>query len=905
MQTASRRPVTNGDLDHAPRANVHTLDNGLQVVLLEDHSAPVVALQTWVRFGSADEDPAVAGIAHVFEHMLFKGTERFPNGEIAALIEGAGGSVNAWTNYDETVYHVTLSSRFWETGFDVLSDAVLHSFFDPTELEREKEVVLEEFRRSKDSPDHEIAERLFDLTFTTHPYRRPIIGFEETVRPIQRDDMLRVFNTWYVPNNMIFVAVGDFDSDTMLRTVEDRFGAVPAAALPARPRADEPAQAQPRVLAFPFQAELARVEIALPSVEATDPQTPALDLLSDLLGSGYNSTLYTALKRRRQLAHDVYAYSYTPCDRGVFLLGATCMTDDVAEVVQGLMQPVRQPALSVSEHDLAAAKTRIVSHFVHARETYQGIASQLGSHMLVYGDPNYGERYVAAIESLSHDDLQQAAATFLDPQRANLALLMPSDAELPSKETMLDWTRQGDTAKTASAPRSPALGSDRGTEPVLSSSKDNTSVVSLPGGSTLIVQTDRKAPLVTIRTLLAGGQRVAPQGKEGMVRLLSSTWDRGTSMRSASEIERELDRLGATLGASNDRDSVQIAGRFLRDTFADGLEMYLELLTEPSFPDVEVAREQADQLRELDTMKENRFQYAMQQFLRAFYGSHPYNHLSIGTPEGLSTVSRDDLAAFHQSLLRPSTDAQDSTDAQEQNTVHVVVGDITVDAVLSRWHQLAPASISEASTLRQAQDSARAAAAPAVPEVPTWSEAATEVIDVEGQQTHVIWGFPTVTGRDPERYTLHVLDTILGGMGGRLFVELRDKRGLAYAVTSFDAYPVDPGYLAFYIGCTPEKEGEALSEFERVVQDIHRDGVTEEELERAKTYIAGALDISLQSTSQRTSIFGLGMLHQGQWNAYQTYLEAMQQVTLADIQEAARTYLQPSRSLRTILRAQT
>ena len=874
MQTASRRPVTNGDLDHAPRANVHTLDNGLQVVLLEDHSAPVVALQTWVRFGSADEDPAVAGIAHVFEHMLFKGTDRFPNGEIAALIEGAGGSVNAWTNYDETVYHVTLSSRFWETGFDVLSDAILHSFFDPTELEREKEVVLEEFRRSKDSPDHEIAERLFDLTFTTHPYRRPIIGFEETVRPIGRDDMLRVFNTWYVPNNMIFVAVGDFDSDTMLRTVEDRFGTVPAAPLPARPRADEPAQAQPRVLAFPFRAELARVEIALPSVEATDPQTPALDLLSDLLGSGYNSTLYTALKRRRQLAHDVYAFSYTPCDRGVFLLGATCMTGDVAEVVQGLMQPVRQPALSISEHDLAAAKTRIVSHFVHARETYQGIASQLGSNMLVYGDPNYGERYVAAIESLSHDDLQQAATTFLDPQRANLALLMPSDAKLPTQETMLDWTRQDDAPQAPAVPRSPALDAGRGT--------DNTSVVSLPGGSTLIVQTDRKAPLVTIRTLLAGGQRVAPQGKEGMVRLLSSTWDRGTSMRSASEIERELDRLGATLGASNDRDSVQIAGRFLRDTFADGLEVYLELLTEPSFPDVEVAREQADQLRDLDTLKENRFQYAMQQFLRAFYGSHPYNHLSIGTPEGLSTVSRDDLAAFHHSLLRP------------QNAVHVVVGDITADAVLSRWHQLAPASLSEPDE----------AVTPAVPQVPTWSEAATDVIDVEGQQTHIIWGFPTVTGRDPDRYTLHVLDTILGGMGGRLFVELRDKRGLAYAVTSFDAYPVDPGYLAFYIGCTPEKEGEALSEFERVVQEIHRDGVTSEELERAKTYIAGALDISLQSTSQRTSIFGIGMLHQGQWNAYQTYLEAVQQVTLGDIQEATRTYLQPSRSLRTILRAQ-
>ena len=866
MQSATHRQVTNGDLNSAPRANVHTLDNGLQVVLLEDHSAPVVALQTWVRFGSADEDPSVAGIAHVFEHMLFKGTDRFPNGEIAALIEGAGGSVNAWTNYDETVYHVTLSSRFWETGFDVLSDAVLHSFFDPTELEREKEVVLEEFRRSKDSPDHEIAERLFDLTFTTHPYRRPIIGFEETVRPIQRDDMLRVFNTWYVPNNMIFVAVGDFDSDTMLRTVEDRFGDVPATALPVRPRAGEPAQAQPRVLAFPFRAELARVEIALPSVEATDPQVPALDLLSDLLGSGYNSTLYTALKRRRQLAHDVYAYNYTPCDRGVFLLGATCMTDDVADVVQGLMQPVRQPRLSISEPDLAAAKTRIVSHFVHARETYQGIASQLGNHMLVYGDPNYGERYVAAIESLSHDDLQEASSAYLDPQRANLALLMPTEMELPSQETMLGWTRQD------KAPQAPPTARET----------DNTSVVPLPGGGTLIVQTDRKAPLVTIRTLLAGGQRVAPQGKEGIVRLLSSTWDRGTGMRSASEIERELDRLGATLGASNDRDSVQIAGRFLRDTFADGLELYLELLAEPSFPEAEVAREQADQLRDLETLKENRFQYAMQQFLHKFYGSHPYNHLSVGTPEGLSTVSRDDLVAFHQGQLQP------------QNAVHVVVGDISAEAALSRWQQLAPASLSEP-TLD---------GAPAVPVVPAWNEGATDVIDVEGQQTHIIWGFPTVTSRNPDRYTLHVLDTILGGMGGRLFVELRDKRGLAYAVTSFDAYPVDTGYLAFYIGCTPEKEGEALSEFERVVQEIQRDGVTEGELDRAKTYIGGALDISLQSTSQRTSIFGLGMLHQGQWNAYQTYLEAVQKVSLADIQDAARTYLRPSSSLRTILRAQ-
>ena len=184
--------------------------------------------RTWVHFGSADEAPAVAGIAHVFEHMLFKGTERFPHGEIAALIEGAGGTVNAWTSYDETVYHVTLSSRFWETGFDVLSDAVLYSLFDATELEREKEVVLEELWRSLDNPEREISERLFALAFTTHPYHRPVIGSEETVTKIGREDMLRVYRTWYVPNNMIFVAVGDFDTETLMQAVSERFGKIPA-----------------------------------------------------------------------------------------------------------------------------------------------------------------------------------------------------------------------------------------------------------------------------------------------------------------------------------------------------------------------------------------------------------------------------------------------------------------------------------------------------------------------------------------------------------------------------------------------------------------------------------------------------------------------------------------------------
>lgn len=852
--------------EYGPHAEVHTLPNGFQVVVLEDHSAPVVALQTWVRFGSADEEPHDAGIAHVFEHMLFKGTTRFPNGEIAGLIEGAGGTVNAWTSYDETVFHVTISSRFWETGFDVLSDAILHSLFNPHDLDHEKEVVYEEFRRGKDSPDREIGERLFAMTYTTHPYRRPIIGFEETFTRITSEDMRRIFQTWYVPNNMLLVAVGDLETDVLLRAVEDRFGRIAACPLPSRPRPEEPVQAAPRVAVMAFQAELARIELAFPSVEATDPRVPALDLLSDLLGSGYNSALYTALKRRRDLAHDVYAFNYTPRDRGVFLLGASCEPERAQDVLRGLMHQAYEPALALSEHDLAVAKTRIVSHFVHARETYQGIADQLGRSALVYGDPNYGARYIAAVEALTPADLREAAATCLDPQRANIALLFPNDEALPDTDTVLAWTQpeKRHSVRHMPQPASPVP------------------VIDLPGGSKLIVQTDRKAPLVSIRTVFDGGQRAVPPGKEGMARLFTSAWELGTSLRSASELERDLDRLGASLSASSDRDAVQVSARFLKSSFAEGLDVYFEVLAEPRFPEADLERERTDQLRELDSLKENRFQYAFQRFLKEFYGQHPYNHLALGRRTSLTAVTREDLCAFHRALLRP------------ERMVYVVVGDIAVDEVLTLFHRAAPSALFEPAT---EQPFVR-------PAMPVWAEATTHVLATEGKQTHIIWGFPGVTIRAHDRYALRMLDTILGGMGGRLFMELRDKKSLAYTVTSFDAYPVDPGFFALYIGCSPDKEAEALSEFERVLHEVQEHGVTSEELERAKTYLAGALDIGLQGTSQRTAMYGLGQLHLGKWNAFHDYLDAIRQVNSADVQRVAQTYLHGDRSVRVILRAQ-
>ncbi|MCZ6872968.1 MAG: pitrilysin family protein, partial [bacterium] len=390
-----------------------------------------------------------------------------------------------------------------------------------------------------------------------------------------------------------------------------------------------------------------------------------------------------------------------------------------------------------------------------------------------------------------------------------------------------------------------------------------------------------KTPLVSIRAVCDGGQRAEKAGQEGLVRLFSSVWDRGTEVRSAGEIEREIDRLGAIVTGVSERDTIQLGARFLKETFSDGLDLFFDLLTAPVCPPQEVTRERTDQLRELDSLKENRFSYAFQHFLQIFYGTHPYNHLSLGLQDGLAAISRDDLLAFHHASLQP------------ERMVFAVVGDIETEEVLDLFRRLAPPTLMEA----------RPTVVQVGPALPERHEMAEQIIDLPGQQTHIVWGFPTVTLRHPDRYALRVLDTILGGQGGRLFVELRDKKSLAYTVTSFDAYPVEQGFFALYIACTPDKEQEAIEEFERIIHDVQHTGVSLDELNRAKTYLEGVVDIGLQSSSQRTAVYGMGELHSGGWNAYQDYVRVVQQMTVDEVQSAAQTYLNPLQSVRIILRA--
>ncbi|MFQ5893653.1 MAG: M16 family metallopeptidase, partial [Nitrospinota bacterium] len=367
----------------------HRLPNGLKVILRENHVAPVVAIQAWVRTGSAQEADGQAGMAHVLEHMLFKGTERRGVGEIARAVESRGGDLGAFTSYDHTVFHLEMASRDLAVGLEVLADALRHSTIDGEELRKESQVILEEFKRTRDRPSRELYRRLFESAFRVHPYRRPVIGYEETFKTFTRPELLSFYRQWYRPENIFLVIVGDIDGPAVTALVEKHFGSAgwPTGGPLASDLPPEPRQDRFRRVVFRYPAAKAHLAVGFHIPQASDPSVHALDALAFILGQGKSSRLYRRVKEDQQLVHQVASYAITPREPGLLVATAVLDPPKVEEAVRSIATELfRLGREGPTDEELSRAKINLVSDFIYGQETMRGQARSLGYFESLMGD---------------------------------------------------------------------------------------------------------------------------------------------------------------------------------------------------------------------------------------------------------------------------------------------------------------------------------------------------------------------------------------------------------------------------------------------------------------------------------------------------------------------------------------
>src|SRR5499427_6707281 len=526
------------------------LPDGLTLIVKEDRSAPVASVQAWCATGSIYEDEKLgAGLSHILEHMLFKGTKTQKANDIAQKIQDVGGYINAYTSFDRTVFWIDVPKDGVQTALAVLSDAMMNSTLPPEEYNREQEVIRREFAMNLDDPDRMAGLLLFATAYQRHPYRLPVIGEMEIYNQLTQEQVMQYYKTRYVPNNLTFVVVGDVDAQKVRQQLGDLFKSYPEKSLKPVFIPSEPPQLGRREVHREFSTELTHLAMAWHIPEVTSPDVPALDLLSTILGDGRSSRLYRRVLEEAGLAFSVSAFSYTPGDPGLFGIDATLdpkKREAAEQLALQILGEIKQNGVTADE--LEKAKKITLSQHLGALTTMRGQASDVGSNWLLTRDLNFSREYLDTIQKVTPDDVKRVARTYLTENNLTVVSLNPKGS-LSGKAELMKPVAAGEIQK-----------------------------FELSNGLRLLVREDHRLPLVGMGAVFRGGLLAETTQDNGITRLMAKVLLKGTKTRTAEQIANELESVGGSISSEAGNNSFSVSVDVMKPDVKLGLDLLSDVL---------------------------------------------------------------------------------------------------------------------------------------------------------------------------------------------------------------------------------------------------------------------------------------------------------------------------------------
>ena len=794
------------------------LENGLTVIVREDHSAPVVSAQAWCMTGSIDEGRWLgAGLSHVLEHMLFKGTQTRGAGRIDQEVQEAGGYMNAYTSFDRTVYWINVPNTGARIAIDILADIMQHAALPADELARELDVIRREMDMGQDDPGQRASRRLFEVAFTKSPYRFTIIGYLDIFNRLQPADIRAYYEERYAPNNIFFLVTGDVKEAEVIAQIKTAFAGSKEKPLPPVVLPEEPRQVAPRVIIEEARIELGHMHISWHIPDIRHPDVPVLDVLAVLLGSGRSSRLFREVREKRGVVHHADAWTYNPGNPGLFGLSAVVDGDKFAAARDAMLAEVeRMKTEVISAEELTKAVKQFISATLSSRKTMQGQAQDLGGGWLAASDLNFSARYLAAVKRVTPADLQRVAREYLAAANRTLYALLPEGAapkELTHAETTIDKAVQK---------------------------------FDLPNGLRLLVKEDHRLPFVDFRVALRGGLLAETLADNGITQLMSKMLLQGTVTRSAEQIAEEIESVGGHIDAFGGNNSFGVTAEVLAEDFALGLGLVADVLLHPNFPADAFEREREIQLAAIKGRRDELLRLCGQLMREKLFGNAGYGLDALGSEESVLKLSPADLKAFHGKLVTPD------------NCVLAIYGDVKADTVKAAVEKVF------ANWKPGGAGSPLPAGGPRNDGAQGFTRPATVSQTCDKKQAVLVIGFAGTTMFSEDRYPLELLQEACSDLGSRLFLRIREKLGLAYYVGAQHMPGIVPGYFAFYAGTEPGKAKLVETEMLHEARLLCAEGLSAEELKRAKAKIIGSKKIARQElgglamTTALDELYGLG-----------------------------------------------
>ena len=840
-------PLSEPSLD-IPRldAQVHTLPNGLEILLREDADHPLVSVQFWIRAGSIHEENWTgAGLAHCVEHMLFKGTQKRTAEDITKHIQERGGYVNAYTSFNRTVYWIDGLAEHTEGYLDILADMVRNTRLDPAELAREQDVIRREMAMDHDDPDSTLHHLMQATAFRKHPLGHPIIGHRAVFDQVSHADVAAFIARHYVPNNCFVVITGAFDSKKILKAATKLLGDWKRSPFEPVHLPSEPPLKGRREEFRTFPTDQTRVSLGWQAPGEAHPDKAALDVIGFLLGSGRSSRLYQELREKRRLAHDVWAGTWCVQECGLFQVEAQCDPADadaarsaLFEVIATLQEEGPQP------DELAKAVRATLNGQLRSLVSTKGQAASIGNSWLISGTLDLAARYLQAVRDLTPGRVREVARHYLPPENVCVVSVGPKTKSKPAKRSQVSLR-----SRTSTRPQRYDL-----------------------DGLTLLVKPNPRLPLVSLRAQFLAGVLAESDTHAGVTLASSQLLLKGTSNRPAAQIQSELENLGGSLQCSADAHRRVLGAEVMRGDEATAIDLLADLILHPSLPDDGLALVKKHQLASIREEKEDPLTVALRRARAEVFSGKPFARTANGTEASVKAL---DIPACRSALSRT---------LNRENGVITVYGDVDSKAIRD---QIA-ASFHTLPHGKPAYDPRRTHTSRSKPG--RWQE------KLDKEQAVLVIGFRTVDLHHPSSVALSLIDEACSDMGSRLFNRIREELGLAYYVGAQTFSALSCGAFYFYVGTAPHQLDQAEAEMTILIKDLAEKGLTPDELDRARTTWKSSWLRSQQGNGPMADVTGWNELNGLGHDHYQRLPALVAAVTPADIQAAARTFLHPKKA---------
>ena len=864
-----------------PQLNVekHTLSNGLEILMVEDHRLPRVAVDVWYHVGPVNEEPGRTGFAHLFEHMMFQHSKHVPADAHFKLLQAAGGSdMNGTTDFDRTNYFETVPSNELELALWLESDRMgyLLDELDGEALRNQQDVVRNERRQTTENRPYGIVdEAIYHTVFPKgHPYYGSVIGSHQDIQAATLGDVRQFFKQYYTPNNASLSIVGDIDKAKTLKLVEKYFGtlkrgpAVPPIRITTAPITSE------RRTVVTDRVEVPRVYMVWLSPAIYKPGDAEATITASILGAGRSSRLYKKLVYEKQIAQDVSSFQESLTLGSLFIVQATARpghtADELEKELSAEVESIRSSKPTAKE--LQSAKAAIESRIMLSLEGiggFGGIADRVNKYNHHLKNPDYLRDDIQRFRRVTAEDVQQFAAKFLTANSRVVVQGIPGDPDLgPSVPT--PTTTIADNAKPESVNVDESWRNERprpGERPALKTPVLQT--FKLDNGLNVWLDERKGIPVVSASLVLRAGSTSNPIDKSGLASLTIDMLQNGTSSRSALQFADELALIGSTLRVRSSQDDSSLTLVGMRTSVDAGLDLLGDAVMNPAFASEELERQRQVRLGQLVRAKGDANDLANRTMMRALYGpANPHGYTEPGTEDSIRAITRDDVKEFWSHYLVPSSAGL------------IVSGDISVadlrkslDKTLGRW---------------------KGAAAPqSSPAKGTTTSARVIVVDKPGAPQTQMRVALTAPGRaTPDYEQLQVMNTILGGQfSSRINLNLREEHGYTYGANSMFVHLRDSGWWMTFSGVRTDVTTPALGEVLKEIGRMAETPVTSDELALAKESLVGALPSRFTTTEQTVNVLTPLFVYDLGTDYFSRFIPKVQAMTIENVSDISRKYL--------------